>query len=77
MGTYDGPEIFELVGIFMLSSLNKKFSSNNIGLYGHGGLSVFRNISGKQAEKQRQRLTSDRKMQSENGWLFRCNMKFE
>ena len=67
MGTYDGAEIFELVGIFMLSSLNKKFSSNNISLYGHGGLSVFRNISGKQAEKQRQRLTSDRKMQSENG----------
>ena len=67
MGTYDDAEICELVGIFMLSSLNKKFSSNNIGLYRHGGLSVFRNISEKQAEKQRQKLTNDHKMQSENG----------
>ena len=51
MGAYDGAEICELVGIFMLSLLSKKFSSNNIGLYCDDGLSVFRNINGQKAEK--------------------------
>ena len=75
MGAYDSAEICELVGIFMLSLLSKKYSSNNIGLYCDDGLSVFRNISGQQAEKQnnnsknfqRQRLTNNHKMQSQDG----------
>ena len=33
MGTYDGAEICEIVGMFMLSLLSKIFSSNNIGFY--------------------------------------------
>ena len=33
MGAYDGAEIGELVGIFMLSLLSKNYSSNNIDLY--------------------------------------------
>ena len=44
----------EIVGIFMSSLLSKKYSSNNIGLYCDDGLSVFRNISGQQAEKHKQ-----------------------
>ena len=72
MGADDGAEMCELVGIFMLSLLSKKDSSNNIGLYRDDGLPFFRNISGQQAEKhkknskniQRQRLTNDYKMQS-------------
>ena len=51
MRTYDGGEICELVGIFMLSLLSKTYSSNNIGLYHHDGLSVFRNISGQVIQK--------------------------
>ena len=50
---YDGAKICELVGIFMLSFLSKKYSSNNISLYRDDGLSVFRNIRGKQAEKHK------------------------
>ena len=38
-------------GIFKLSLLSKKHSSNNISLYCDDRLSVFRNISGQQAEK--------------------------
>ena len=52
MGAYDGAEICELVGKFMLSLLSKKYSSNNIGLYRDDGLSVFRKISGQQAQKK-------------------------
>ena len=53
MGAYDGAEICELVGKFMLSLLSKKYSSNNIGLYRDDGLSVFRKISGQQAQKNK------------------------
>ena len=49
MGAHDGAEICELVEIFMLSLLSKKYSSNNIGLYRDDRLSVFKN-SGQQAE---------------------------
>ena len=38
MGAYHDTEICELVGIFMLSVLSKKYSSNNIGLYRDDGL---------------------------------------
>ena len=72
---YDA-EICDLVEIFMLSLLSKKYSSNKIGLYRDDGLSDFRNTSGQQAEKQknsnnfrRQRLTNNHKMQSQNSWL--------
>ena len=51
-GLKDWAEICKLVRIFMLSLLSKKYSSNNIGLYCDDELSVFRNISGQQAEKQ-------------------------
>ena len=56
MGACDGAENCELVGIFMLSLLSKKFSSNNNGLYRDDRLSVFRNISGQHAEKHKKRF---------------------
>ena len=56
MGAYDGAEICELVGIFMLSLLSKKFSFNNIGLYRDDELSVFRNISRRQVEKKKKQF---------------------
>ena len=56
MGAYNGTEMFELVGVFMLPLLSKRFSSNNIVLYRDEGLSVFRNISGRQAEKHKKTI---------------------
>ena len=53
MGAYDGAEICEVEGIFMLSLLSKKYSSNNIGLYLVDGLSVSRNIGGQQVGKHK------------------------
>ena len=51
MQANDGAEIWELVGIFKLSLLSKKHSSNNISLYCDDRSSVFINISRQQAEK--------------------------
>ena len=51
MGAYDGIEVCELVGIFIIYQLSLKYNKNNIGLYRHDGLAVFKNISGPQAKK--------------------------
>ena len=40
-GAYDGAEICELIGIFMLSLLETKYDSENIGLYRDDRLSIF------------------------------------
>ena len=51
MGAYDGVEVYELVGIFILHHLSRVYNNNNIGLCRDDGLAVFKNISGPQAEK--------------------------
>ena len=56
MGTYDCAEVCELVGVFILSQLSRKYNKNNIGLYRDDGLTVFRNIIGQQEEKIKKRF---------------------
>ena len=41
MRSYDGAEVCELIGIFMLSLIGNKYKPNNIGLYRDDGLAVF------------------------------------
>ena len=45
-GSYDGAEVCELAGLFMLNDLSKKFDKDNIGLYRDDGLSAFENHNG-------------------------------
>ena len=45
MGAYDGAEVCELVGTFLLDKISEKYEKNNIGLYRDDGLSVFKNLS--------------------------------
>ena len=51
MGSYDGAEVCELIGIFLLNLLGRKYDTRNIGLYKDDGLSIFKNCSGPQMEK--------------------------
>ena len=51
MGAYDDAEICELVGTFLLEKIIEICNKSNIGLYRHDGLSIFRNKSGTQLEK--------------------------
>ena len=46
MGSYDGAEVCELVGLCLLNLLTNEFRKHNIGLYRDDGLSCFQNISG-------------------------------
>ena len=40
MGSYDGAEVCELVGLFILKHLGEKFGKENIGLYRDDGLAM-------------------------------------
>ena len=51
MVDYDGAELCELVGTFLLEKISEICNKSNIGLYRDDGLSIFRNKSGTQLEK--------------------------
>lgn len=53
MGSYDGAEICELVGLFLLDILQKRYKKANIGLYRDDGLAVFKNQSSRQNDMVR------------------------
>ena len=74
MGSYDGAEVCELIGIFMLSLIGNKYNPNNIGLYRDDGLAVFKNTSGPQSEKIKktfQRMFKNKGLDI----IINCNMK--
>ena len=56
MGSYDGAEICELLGLFILNHLGKKFGKKNIGLYRDDGLAIIKNRSARLADKTRKEL---------------------
>ena len=41
MGAYDGAEVCELVGTFLLCKISLKYKRNEIGLYCDDGLAIF------------------------------------
>ena len=56
MGSYDGAEVCELVGFYLLNLLTNEFRKDNIGLYRDGGLSFFQNISGLDSAKIKKKI---------------------
>ena len=56
MGSNDGAEICELVGLFILNNLGKSFGEKNIGLYRDDGLAVIKSRSARLADKTRKEL---------------------
>ena len=56
MGRYDGAELCELVGLYLLDLLTKEFGKQNIGFYRDDGLSCFENISGPDLDKIKKKL---------------------
>ena len=57
MGSFDGAEVCELVGLFLLNGLCNKYGVNNIGLYRDDGLGILKNKSGPQADRVRKDIT--------------------
>ena len=55
-GSYDGAEICELVGLYILHLLEKEFGAGCFGLYRDDGLGYLKNLSGPDNEKCRKKL---------------------
>ena len=53
IGAYDGAEVCELIDIYILDLIGKKYDSKNIELYRDDGLVVFKNESGRASEKNK------------------------
>ena len=53
MGGYDGAEICELIGIYILSRLSQRIKKENSGLCRDNRLMIIRDANGKQTDKTR------------------------
>ena len=56
MGSFDGAEICELVGLYLLDELLSLIGSKNIGLYRDDGLGAINNSSGLVLVKMRKNI---------------------
>ena len=56
MGAYDGAEVCELVGTYMLSLISNVYKKSDVGLYRDDGLAVFKNTSGPQNERIKKKI---------------------
>ena len=53
MGCYDGAEVCELVGLYILHKLSSKFPKGDIGLYRDDDLAKFKNMNARAGDKAR------------------------
>ena len=58
MGSYDGAEVCELVGLYLLERLSSLISKDQIGLYRDDGLAVVNHSSGPQLDRLRKDIIS-------------------
>ena len=57
MGCYDGAEVCELVGLYILHKLTSAFPDGNIGLYRDYGLAIFKNINTRSSDNVRKKFS--------------------
>ena len=55
MGSYDGAEVCELVGLFLLDELAELLGNENVGLYRDEGLAII-NGSGPLIERTKKKI---------------------
>ena len=74
MGAWDGAEVCELSGTFLLHLLSQKYNKEDLGLYRDDGLAVFKNVSGPDSEKIKkhfQKLFKEHNLDI----VIQCNLK--
>ena len=71
MGSHDGAEVCELVGLFLLNEAKKTFPQVDLGLYRDDGLGAYEKIPGPQAERIKKGIT---KLFKELGLSITINM---
>ena len=56
MGSFDGAETSELVGLYLLSKVSKIIDNARLGLYRDDGLALITNCSGRKLDRIRKKL---------------------
>ena len=56
MGSFDGAEISEIVGLYLLAKLHTVVPKEDIGLYRDDGLGIIRNNNGPKGERIRKKI---------------------
>ena len=56
MGRFDGAEVCELVGVYILHLLKTVIRKENVGLYRDDGLGILRNSSGPEIQRKRKQV---------------------
>ena len=74
MGAYDGAEVCELVGTFLLSLIAEKYNKTDIGLYRDDGLAIFKHTSGPENERIKKDFQSIFRSKGLE-IVIQCNMK--
>ena len=74
MGAYDGPEVCELVGNYLLYELSKLHEKKDIGLYRDDGLAVFKNKSEPESQKIKKSIQAIF-WENELKITIQCNLK--
>ena len=74
MGCYDGAEVCELVGTYILNKLKNITNKENIGLYLDDGLRIFQNIPNTEIERKKKEIV---KVFKDCGLsiTIKCNLK--
>ena len=60
MGSYDGAEVCEIVGLYLLEKLSTLIDKKKIGLYRDDGLSVIDNANGPKLDRLRKDIIRPR-----------------
>ena len=74
MGCYDGAEVRELVGSYMLNQLKHDVNKESIGLYRDDGLGVFNNIPKPEIERKKKQIVK-RFKECVLSITIQCNLK--
>ena len=56
MGSYDGAEVWELIGAFMLEEISSVIDRKDIGLYSDDGLGLMGKIGGPEIERRKKKI---------------------
>ena len=56
MGCFDGAEVCEVIGVYILHLLKTVMRKENVGLYRDDGLGILRNSSGPEIERKRKQI---------------------
>ena len=57
MGCFDGAEVCELVGSYILQQLSQLFEHHSVELYRHDGLAILKGLSGPETERVKKKVT--------------------